>query len=174
MTNTPRRGSPQVCLVGHRNPTGITVESSPSLEGVGLLIEYTDTADMDDGQSLPPFIDEGGAIWHVVNRLPGGYARWRRIRIGLLSDQRPIPLGRAISHRAAADKARHEQRKPKMDMKEHLAGGIKPDDVQHDAVRIQSAAIKQGKCEKPDLNPTNTPDLRKVVAEGGKVTGNEA
>jgi hypothetical protein len=90
MTNTSPRGRPQARLVDSGNPTGITVESFSSIEGARLIIEYTTTADMPDGQSLPPFSDEDGAIWHAVDRLPGGHTRWCRIRIGLLSEQRPI------------------------------------------------------------------------------------
>jgi hypothetical protein len=48
-----------------------------------LVIEYGVTADMADGQPLPPYIDNG-TVWHVVCRLPGNCTRWRRTR---LSDQ---------------------------------------------------------------------------------------
>jgi hypothetical protein len=50
------------------------------MTAAGLVIEYTTTADMPDGQSLPPFIDKDGAVWGVVRRLPGARTRWRRIR----------------------------------------------------------------------------------------------
>jgi hypothetical protein len=91
MTNTPCRGGPQARLVEHRNPTPITVEGSiarPDM-GAGLIIEYTTTADMPDGQSLPPFIDEDGAVWCAVCRLPGARTRWRRIRPYRTSDCPP-------------------------------------------------------------------------------------
>jgi len=45
---------------------------------LALCIERTTTADMDDGQSLPPFIDDG-IIWCRVCRLPGSRTLWRRI-----------------------------------------------------------------------------------------------
>jgi hypothetical protein len=41
-----------------------------------LTIEYATTADMDDGQPLPPFI-EGGIPWRVVMRA-GGHTTWCR------------------------------------------------------------------------------------------------
>jgi hypothetical protein len=90
MTNTSPRGRSQARLVEGGNPTRVTVENFSSIEGAGLIIEHTTTADMPDGQSLPPFIDKDVAIWHAVDRLPGGYTRWRRIRIGLLSEERRI------------------------------------------------------------------------------------
>ena len=42
-----------------------------------LVIEHVTTADMQDGQPLPPFIDRG-VIWHGVRRA-GGRTLWRRI-----------------------------------------------------------------------------------------------
>jgi hypothetical protein len=33
---------------------------------------------MDDGQSLPPYIDDG-IVWCRVRRLPGSRTLWRRI-----------------------------------------------------------------------------------------------
>ena len=43
-----------------------------------LVIEHAVTANMDDGQSLPPIIEDG-AIWCVVHPLPGRKTLWRRI-----------------------------------------------------------------------------------------------
>lgn len=82
MTNTPpRRHCLQARFVKLRKPTAITVEgfSAPTNSRVGLIVQYADTADMDDGQSLPPFIDDDCAVWRVVRRLPGGRTRWRRV-----------------------------------------------------------------------------------------------
>jgi hypothetical protein len=45
-----------------------------------MRIDYTITADMPDGQALPPFMDES-VVWHVVRRLPGGSTLWRSISI---------------------------------------------------------------------------------------------
>jgi hypothetical protein len=45
-----------------------------------VIVEYVDTADMADGQSLPPYIDDG-VVWRVVRRLPDNRTRWRRIRL---------------------------------------------------------------------------------------------
>jgi hypothetical protein len=74
-----------------------------------LLIEYTTTADMPDGQSLPPFVDEGGAIWRVVRRLGGARTLWRRIRLS--SDY--ATKGRLIAQhfKMAADTTRHDKGK---------------------------------------------------------------
>ena len=44
-----------------------------------MRIDYTITADMPDGQPLPPYCD--GAVWHVVRQLPGGSTLWRSISI---------------------------------------------------------------------------------------------
>jgi hypothetical protein len=79
MTNTPRRGGPQARPVKPRKPTAILVEGSnlrPDLDP-RLFVEYADTADMDDGQPLPPFIDDG-VVWRVVRRM-AGRTLWRRI-----------------------------------------------------------------------------------------------
>ncbi len=51
-----------------------------------LIVDYLVTHDMDDGQPLPPFIDDDGAVWRVVRRLPGSSTnaartRWRRVRL---------------------------------------------------------------------------------------------
>jgi hypothetical protein len=43
-----------------------------------LCIEHAVTANMDDGQQLPPFIEDN-VVWHVVRRLPNGRTLWRRI-----------------------------------------------------------------------------------------------
>ena len=47
---------------------------------IDLVIEHVTTVDMDDGQPLPPFMDDG-AIWCVVRPLPGRKTLWRRIQI---------------------------------------------------------------------------------------------
>jgi hypothetical protein len=44
-----------------------------------ILIEHQTTADMDDGQALPPFWD--GNAWHVARRLPDQKTLWRRISL---------------------------------------------------------------------------------------------
>jgi hypothetical protein len=74
-----------------------------------LMIEHMTTADMPDGQSLPPFIDEDGALWRVVRRLAGARTLWRRIR---LSSDYAI-TGRSIAEhlRVAADTTRHDKGK---------------------------------------------------------------
>jgi hypothetical protein len=44
-----------------------------------LGVEHAVTADMDDGQALPPFWD--GNAWHVVRRFPNQKTLWRRISL---------------------------------------------------------------------------------------------
>jgi hypothetical protein len=44
---------------------------------MNLVIEHAVTADMPDGQPLPPYIDNG-AVWCVV-RSTDGRTTWRRI-----------------------------------------------------------------------------------------------
>jgi hypothetical protein len=82
MIITPRRRRPQARLVEPRNSTAIPVEGSvsPADLGVGLIVEYADTADMDDGQPLPPLILDG-VVWRVVRRLAGARTRWCRIAL---------------------------------------------------------------------------------------------
>ena len=82
MTNTRRRRRPQVRLLKPSYPAAISVEGSSSLVdlGVGLIVEYADTADMDDGQPLPPLILDG-VVWRVVRRLADARTRWRRIAL---------------------------------------------------------------------------------------------
>jgi len=42
-----------------------------------LVIQHAVTHDMEDGQSLPPIIEDG-VIWHVVRRTDG-CTTWRRL-----------------------------------------------------------------------------------------------
>jgi hypothetical protein len=44
-----------------------------------LMVEHAITVDMDDGQPLPPFIEDG-VLWGVVNRA-NGTTKWRRITL---------------------------------------------------------------------------------------------
>ena len=80
MTNTPRRRRPQARLAKTRNSTAVKGSSSRVTPSGPLIIEYTDTSDMDDGQPLPPlFVD--GVVWRVLRRLHGARTRWRRISL---------------------------------------------------------------------------------------------
>jgi hypothetical protein len=45
-----------------------------------MRIDHTITADMPDGQALPPFINDG-VVWHVVHPLPGARTLWRKISL---------------------------------------------------------------------------------------------
>ena len=83
MTSTPGRAGPQARRVEPHDPNATTVEgwiSQADLVG-RLIVEYADTADMDDGQPLPPLIIDG-AVWCVVRRLPGARTHWRRLSLG--------------------------------------------------------------------------------------------
>jgi hypothetical protein len=46
---------------------------------IAVVIEHATTADMDDGQPLPPFIEDG-VIWHVARR-SNNKTVWRRISL---------------------------------------------------------------------------------------------
>ena len=56
-----------------------------------LIIERTVTSDMDDGQPLPPLIEDG-IVWCVVDR-HAGCTTWRRIFLATSSvtDWRTVP-----------------------------------------------------------------------------------
>ena len=67
-----------------------------------LAIEYAVTADMNDGQPLPPFIEDG-RVWHVVSRADGR-TLWRRLF--LTSSSSPVIVGarrRRIKHERLQD-----------------------------------------------------------------------
>jgi hypothetical protein len=44
-----------------------------------LVVERTTTTDMDDGQPMPPWIEDG-IVWHIVRRADG-LTQWRRISL---------------------------------------------------------------------------------------------
>jgi hypothetical protein len=50
--------------------------AAPAVNGA-LTIEHLITSDMDDGQPLPPLIEDG-LVWHVVRRAAGS-TLWRQI-----------------------------------------------------------------------------------------------
>jgi hypothetical protein len=78
MTNTPHPRGSQARL--ERRGPAVEGFSTLTDSGIGLIVEYADTADMDDGQPLPPYIDDG-VVWHVARPLPGACTRWRRISL---------------------------------------------------------------------------------------------
>src|SRR6476660_9630323 len=82
MTNTTRRRGAQAPLARRRDPALTRLESSRTSPGssVGLMVEYAETADMDDGQPLPPLI-LNGVVWRVLRRLADGRTRWCRISL---------------------------------------------------------------------------------------------
>jgi hypothetical protein len=57
----------------------MTAAPSASCATPALCIEHSVTADMADGQPLPPYTDRG-VVWHVVRRLDGR-TTWRRISL---------------------------------------------------------------------------------------------
>jgi hypothetical protein len=72
--------------------------------GVGLIVDYADTADMDDGQPLPPYLDEN-VVWHVVRR-QRGHTVWRRIS---LKPETPRSSRRLIAQELTRRPTRHER-----------------------------------------------------------------
>jgi hypothetical protein len=44
-----------------------------------LRVEHATTVDMDDGQALPPLIEDG-VVWHVVRRA-NGRTLWRSLHL---------------------------------------------------------------------------------------------
>jgi hypothetical protein len=65
-----------------------------------ILIEHQTTADMDDGQVLPPLI-ENGIVWCVVRRAHG-FTLWRRL--SLLPLRAPIsPPTARVPHGGTAN-----------------------------------------------------------------------
>ena len=57
----------------------LAAKAQPANGAIELVIEHIVTADMADGQPLPPLIEDGHA-WHLVHRA-GGRTAWRRIFI---------------------------------------------------------------------------------------------
>jgi hypothetical protein len=55
-----------------------------------LTVDYAMTADMADGQPLPPYIDGDGAVWRVIRRLPDARTCWRRIRLSTGTSEHAI------------------------------------------------------------------------------------
>jgi hypothetical protein len=77
MKNTPHRRGSQARLE-RRGPT-VEGFSTPTDPSIGLIIELVDTADMPDGQPLPPLIVDG-VVWCVARR-QRGHTRWRQIAL---------------------------------------------------------------------------------------------
>jgi hypothetical protein len=57
--------------------------------GAGFIVELVDTADMPDGQPLPPYIDDD-VVWHLARRLQGARTLWRRIRLSSETSEHAI------------------------------------------------------------------------------------
>jgi hypothetical protein len=68
---------------------------------VALTVDYATTADMADGQPLPPYIDDDGAVWRIVRRLPDARTCWCRIRLAGQTTKQ-ITKTRAVGRRQAA------------------------------------------------------------------------
>jgi hypothetical protein len=113
-----------------------------------LLIEYTTTTDMPDGRSLPPFVEDDGTIWRAVRRLPGERTRWCRIRLS--SDC--ATSGRLIAQHSTEWRQIAQQEESDMDIRKFVGQNfIKIADVRDAPLRMQIAAINEGKYEKPDV-----------------------
>jgi hypothetical protein len=65
-----------------------------------IAIEYATTADMDDGQPLPPFIEDA-VTWCVVRRQRGGTI-WRRIILQTTKQLDAVTLDDGMSIQAAS------------------------------------------------------------------------
>jgi hypothetical protein len=59
-----------------------------------LCIEHSITADMADGQPLPPYTEDG-VVWHVVRRTDGR-TLWRRIFLSSSSPVSPVTDRRTV------------------------------------------------------------------------------
>ena len=107
-----------------------------------LVIQHAVTHDMEDGQSLPPIIEDG-VIWHVVRRTDG-CTTWRRLFLSPFSRRR-LARGTGRSDRSAI-RRRH------VDMRKYSGETfIKVDDVRSGPIRVQIAVVKEGKYDKPNL-----------------------
>jgi hypothetical protein len=53
-----------------------------------MHIDHAVTADMPDGQSLPPYFEDD-VVWQVVCR-SGGRTTWRRIRLAKAETENPV------------------------------------------------------------------------------------
>jgi hypothetical protein len=145
-----------------------------------LVIEHSVTADMPNGQSLPPFIEDG-VVWCVVHR-DDGRTLWRRISIQTTA---PSP----VTDWRAASGSKRERRKERitmgMDMRkyagEHFIG---VEDVRDRPLQVEIAVIKEGKFGRPNLvfedggilslNATNTKILiRNYGPDGDGWVGKE-
>jgi hypothetical protein len=60
---------------------------SGSRNHVNLAIAHSTTANMDDGQSLPPLIEDG-VVWHVV-RCSHNKTLWRRVFLQTHANETP-------------------------------------------------------------------------------------
>jgi hypothetical protein len=105
-----------------------------------LVITYAVTADMADGQPLPPLIEEGIA-WHVVRRA-GGRTTWRRIFLSTFSRHR-------LAHGAEGSNKSAARRTPIMDTRKYSGQTfISLADVAGGPLREQIAAVTVGKYDK--------------------------
>jgi hypothetical protein len=74
--------------------------ASASSATPALCIEHAVTADMANGQPLPPYIEDG-VVWHVVRRA-NGRTTWRRIFLS------PSPV--TDWRTAPGDQTRHNEK----------------------------------------------------------------
>jgi hypothetical protein len=118
-----------------------------------LIVEYVETADMPDGQPLPPHIDDDGAVWHVVDRADAS-TRWRRVSLAEnpRPDCRQVAGARKKMTRKFTHKTTRRQRRISMDMRKFSSPTfLKVNDVRDGPLQLQIAAVNEGKYEKPDL-----------------------
>jgi hypothetical protein len=96
MPHTPHRCDP-------------TADSTPADPGVRLIVELIKTADMPDGQPLPPHFDDD-AIWRIVRHLPGARTLWRRVRLSSKTSSEHAIDRRLVARTSSAwrQKPRHQ------------------------------------------------------------------
>jgi hypothetical protein len=113
-----------------------------------LCIEHCVTADMADGQSLPPLIEDG-VVWHAVHRADG-CTIWRRLFLSPSPSASPVTVRRTAPGESNSNTG--AARTKQMDMRKYSSGHfIKLDDVRDGPLNEVIDDAKIGKFDKPDL-----------------------
>ena len=109
--------------------------SRPSCQ---LAIKYAVTADMADGQALPPFIEDN-VVWHVVRRADGP-TLWRRISLTNQLTLRSVLRGPTRGVHCVAQRMKHQtQGTMQMDISKYRGPRyVKLADVEKDPAAIRA------------------------------------
>ena len=104
----------------------------------GLSIEHAVTADIADGQPLPPFIEDD-VIWHVVRRADGP-TLWRRISLTNQLTLRSVLRGPTRGVHCVAQRMKHQtQGTMQMDISKYRGPRyVKLADVEKDPAAIRA------------------------------------